>query len=167
MIRGTRKVLALLVLAVAAGLVGYFGFARQTTHVHAAVPTTVAADAPVVTLYKSPTCHCCAKWGDHLREHGFQVIDRDSGDLLALKHEHGIPQHLWSCHMGVVDGYVFEGHIPAHLVRRVLRERPAIAGIAVPGMPLGSPGMEAGFRKERYEVIAFGGAEGEYVFDRR
>ena len=101
------------------------------------------AAGPVVTVYKSPTCGCCSNWVDHLREHGFQVEAVDVNDLPAVKQEHGVPAGLASCHTAIVDGYAVEGHVPADVVRTMLENRPAFAGIAVPGMPLGSPGMES------------------------
>lgn len=110
--------------------------------------------AEEVVVYKSPTCGCCSKWVDHLRSAGFQATGRDVGDLDAVKDRLGVPAALRSCHTGVVAGYVVEGHVPADLVKRLLRERPAGVGLAVPGMPLGSPGMEAP-RSERYDIFLF------------
>ena len=117
-----------------------------------------AGDRPValqqVTVYKTPTCGCCRAWVDHLREHGFDVVVRDSADLAPVKRAHGVPGELESCHTAVVGGYVVEGHVPADLVAKLLAERPDVAGLAVPGMPQGSPGME-GPVKEAYDVLAF------------
>lgn len=107
-----------------------------------------------LTVYKTPTCGCCGKWVDHLREAGFAVATVDLPDLTAVKAKNGVPPELASCHTAVVDGYVVEGHVPAADVLRLLDERPAVAGLAVPGMPIGSPGME-GSRPERYTVYAF------------
>lgn len=127
-----------------------------------AAPATLAADAPEaargvpqVTVYKSPTCGCCAEWVDHLRENGFAVVVHDQDDLSMVKAANGITPRLESCHTGVVDGYVVEGHVPADLIARLLTERPDIAGLAVPGMPGGSPGMESA-PKEAYQVLAIG-----------
>jgi hypothetical protein len=114
----------------------------------------LAGDPVRITVYKSPTCGCCDAWVDHMREHGFEVATEDMYDVMPLKREHGLPLHLTSCHTTLVDGYVVEGHVPASVVRRLLAERPAVKGIAVPGMPMGSPGME-GFRTERYNVLTF------------
>lgn len=91
----------------------------------------------------------------HLREHGFEVRTIDSKDLAAVKASLNVPGELTSCHTALVGGYVIEGHVPAADVQRLLRERPAVAGLAVPGMPEGSPGME-GARRDPYDVIAFG-----------
>ena len=118
---------------------------------------------PAVEVFKSPTCGCCTKWVDHLSAHGFQVETRDLQNLDELKASNGVPRPLRSCHTALVDGYVIEGHVPAADVQRLLRERPRVAGLAVPGMPIGSPGME-GPNPEPYQVWSFGGAEGVVVF---
>jgi len=108
----------------------------------------------MVTVYKTPTCGCCTLWEDHLRAHGFQVDSRQMNDLSPIKEQYGIPHVLGSCHTGVVEGYAVEGHVPADVIRRLLAERPAVQGIAVPGMPMGSPGMEGPF-SQPYEVYTF------------
>jgi hypothetical protein len=115
-----------------------------------------AASRPEVIVYKSPTCGCCAEWVVHLRRHGFQVKTEDLTDLQPIKTRHGVPSALQSCHTALVGGYVVEGHVPAELVDRLLRERPRAVGIAVPGMPVGSPGMEVpGRPADRYQVVTF------------
>ena len=127
----------------------------SATPAAAAAATPVANGAPVVTVYKSPTCGCCKAWVAHLRENGFAVVERDTSDVHPVKAAHGLPGELESCHTGIVDGYVIEGHVPADLVAKLLTEKPeGVAGLAVPGMPMGSPGME-GPTKEPYEVLAF------------
>ena len=97
---------------------------------------------PTLTVYKSATCGCCQKWVDHLRENGFKVKAVNRDDLPEIKEQHGVTESLAACHTALVDSYVVEGHVPADVIRRLLRERPEVKGIAVPGMPLGSPGME-------------------------
>ena len=105
---------------------------------------------------------------DHLREKGFKVEARDVTELGPVKRKHGVPAALESCHTGLVDGYVVEGHVPADVIEQLLRERPKVVGLAVPGMPVGSPGMEASAQKaERYEVIAFDARGATRVFARR
>ena len=124
----------------------------------AAVAAQSAKSAPTMEVYKSPTCGCCSKWVDHVREGGFTVKVTDlSDDALAnLKEKHGVPRTAQSCHTGLVDGYVVEGHVPVGEVHRLLKERPSVAGIAVGGMPIGSPGMEVpGQRPQTYNVITF------------
>jgi hypothetical protein len=125
----------------------------------------LAADADVV-VYKSPTCGCCAAWADHMRENGFtvQVVDvADPGELAATKAEHGVPADLGSCHTALVNDYVIEGHVPAAAVRQLLEEAPPVHGLAVPGMPMGSPGME-GPHADRYDIIAFRRSGAREVF---
>jgi len=115
-----------------------------------------AAEGVHVTVYKSPTCGCCRDWVEHMREAGFDVTVQDVADMDAIKQQHGVPGPLQSCHTAIVDGLVIEGHVPADLVERLLAERPADAwGLAVPGMPAGSPGMEQDGRQEPYDVILY------------
>ena len=121
---------------------------------------------PVVEVYKSPTCGCCSKWIDHMRENGFTVKATDVGDMTTVKAKYGVPDQVQSCHTGVVDGYVLEGHVPAADVRRLLKEKPAaVVGVAVPGMPVGSPGMETPYVKaDKYDVVTFDKKGGTTVF---
>jgi hypothetical protein len=114
-----------------------------------------SASAMTITTYKSPTCGCCQKWIDILRADGFDVQVEDMPDVTPVKAQHAIPPRLWSCHTSVIEGYAVEGHVPPDLIRRMVQERPAFAGIAVPGMPVGSPGMEQGTEKEPYQVVSF------------
>jgi len=123
------------------------------------------AQAASYTMYRDPGCGCCEQWAAHVeRDMDAQVAAVDSTDMAALKAERGVPRGLSSCHTMVVDGYVIEGHVPAEAIARLLRERPVgVAGLAVPGMPLGSPGMEADGRRQAYDVFAFGPG-GQRVF---
>jgi hypothetical protein len=123
----------------------------------AAQRTAELAGADMV-VYKSPACGCCDLWVDHAQEHGFSVATVDLveyDDLVAKKRKHGIDMDLGSCHTTLVGGYVVEGHVPAHVIQRLLEEQPRIRGLAVPGMPIGSPGME-GPNARPYHVIAIG-----------
>jgi hypothetical protein len=131
----------------------------------AATPETVAA-APTVTVFKDPNCGCCKEWVTHLRKHAFEVVAKDTSDLGAIKTTARVPRQLNSCHTAFVNGYVVEGHVPAADIQRMLKEKPKIAGIAVAGMPAGSPGMEVPGRVDRYEVIAFGRDGSTSVFAR-
>ncbi len=99
---------------------------------------------PPVLVYKTPTCGCCNGWVAHLREAGFEVDARNVSDrsLYAMKKEVGVTPEMSSCHTALVGGYVVEGHVPADQIKRLLSEEPEVAGITVPGMPIGSPGME-------------------------
>ena len=108
------------------------------------------------TVYKDPTCGCCSKWVELLRKEGFAVTANDVRDIAAIKDKYGVPQALRSCHTALINGYVVEGHVPLADVTRMLKEKTAIAGLAVPGMPIGSPGMEVqGVPAQAYKVIAF------------
>ena len=114
------------------------------------------ARLPIVEVFKSPTCGCCSKWIGHMRQHGFTVTSTDLADVSVIKKQHQVPGAVSSCHTALVDGYVVEGHVPATDVLRLLKTRPAVAGIAVPKMPIGSPGMEVeGTKPEPYDVVSF------------
>jgi predicted methyltransferase len=114
------------------------------------------AEPVAMEVYKSPTCACCSKWITHMRQHGFTVTSTDLPDVSVIKKKHNVPGTVTSCHTALVGGYVVEGHVPAKDVQRLLNERPAVAGIAVPGMPIGSPGMEVeGSPANAYDVVSF------------
>lgn len=120
---------------------------------------------PMMTVFKTPTCGCCAKWVDHMRENGFTVHVTDLNDLTTIKNKHNVPARLQSCHTGVVNGYVVEGHVPASDVKRLIKEKPAIVGITAPGMPAGSPGMEVpGITPPPYNVLTFDKAGATKVY---
>ena len=107
-----------------------------------------------MTVYKSPTCGCCAKWVEHVKKAGFAVTVKDVPNVGEVKLARGLPAELASCHTAIVGDYVIEGHVPADVVQKLLKEKPTVVGIAVAGMPMGSPGME-GDRVDHYNVIAF------------
>ncbi|MEQ9560652.1 MAG: DUF411 domain-containing protein [Rhodospirillales bacterium] len=113
-----------------------------------------AAFAAEITVYKSPHCGCCGAWVTHMKDHGHDVKTVGMEDLTTIKKMTGIPEPLQSCHTAVVDGYVIEGHVPASDVARLLLEKPKARGLAVPGMPVGSPGME-GPNPEAFDVVLF------------
>lgn len=121
--------------------------------VTAAAPT-VAPKRPTITVYKDPSCGCCKNWIEHLIKHGYHVDAKDSPDMAQIKSTLGVPGGLKSCHTAVVDGYLIEGHVPAADIDRLLATKPKVKGLAVPGMPMGSPGME-GPTKQHYQVLAF------------
>ena len=110
---------------------------------------------PKIDVYKSPTCECCDRWIEHLKREGFAVDAHIVDDLGAARRKLGMPDQYGSCHTAKVGGYVVEGHVPAADVRRMLTEKPAIAGISAPGMPMGSPGMEGPYPADRYDVVSF------------
>jgi hypothetical protein len=117
------------------------------------VASAPAAARDTLVVYKSATCGCCRSWGEHMTGEGFAVVEQDVTDLSAIKDRLGVPSAAGSCHTGTVGGYVVEGHVPASVVRQLLRDRPDARGLAVPGMPLGSPGMEQGDLREPYDVL--------------
>ncbi len=107
-----------------------------------ATPTAMADTPPAMVVHKTPSCGCCGLWIEHMRQAGFTVEVRDTDDLAPIKAGLGVPYGKGSCHTAEIDGYVIEGHVPAEDVRRLLTERPKARGLVLPGMPLGSPGME-------------------------
>ncbi len=112
---------------------------------------------PRIVVTKDPTCGCCTAWADHLRRAGFPVDMVETAEIGRVKARLGVPASLASCHTAEVGAYVIEGHVPAAEIRRLLAERPAARGLAVPGMPVGSPGMEMeGMEPDTYEVVLFG-----------
>jgi hypothetical protein len=119
-----------------------------------ATPVGFAQQPQKIDVFKSPTCGCCEKWVAHLRTSGFAPTATNVDDMTVVKARHHIPSALESCHTATVGGYLIEGHVPAADIKRLLKERPAIAGLAVPGMPTGSPGME-GSGASPYDVLAF------------
>ncbi len=126
--------------------------------------TKSEAANPHVMMHKNPGCGCCDKWADHLRAHGFTVDTIEDPQIFALKDAKGIPQPLFSCHTALIDGYFVEGHVPAQDILSLLKLRPAnVTGLAVPGMPLGSPGMEHP-RPQNFNTIALLSDGNAYVF---
>lgn len=129
------------------------GTASGTGTMVARAGTTIAP-TDTIEVWKDPGCGCCKNWIEHMQEHGFAVIAHDTRDMTPVKQQHDVGADLTSCHTASIRGYAIEGHVPADLVRKMLDEKPAIRGLAVPGMPMGSPGME-GAVKQKYDVIAF------------
>jgi hypothetical protein len=114
-----------------------------------------SAQAADIVVYKSPTCGCCKKWVSHLEQHGYtvEVHNQSRNKLSSIKAEMGVPRGMQSCHTAKIGGYVIEGHVPADEIARLLKEKPQIKGLVVPGMPMGSPGME-GPKQDSYDVLA-------------
>lgn len=112
------------------------------------------ARAPQITIYKDPNCGCCGAWADHVKGAGFAISVVETSDLAAIRNRYGVPEHLASCHTGVVAGYAIEGHVPSDDIKRLLARKPQARGLAVPAMPIGSPGMESpDGSREPYEVL--------------
>ena len=144
-IRVTRKLILALTLVAATVL--------ATLHAQ-----TQRNAGPSVDVFKSATCGCCAKWVDHMRNAGFtvHVTDLEEAELQKIKTRYGVPAAAQSCHTARVEGFTVEGHVPPAEVKRLLKEKPAVVGLAVPGMPLGSPGMEvSGVKPQPYNVLTF------------
>lgn len=147
----TRRSLVVGALAASAATLGPF--------------SSAAASGGAMTVWKDASCGCCGGWIEHMRTAGYAVAAVDTANMAAIKKSFGVPERLASCHTARIDGYVIEGHVPAAAVRRLLAERPIALGLAAPGMPMGSPGMETpALPADRYEVILFGpGVERPYM----
>jgi len=143
-----RKVLFLTMFA---GLLAACGGASTSATKQVSRVTTA-----VITVYKSPSCECCGNWTKRLTEYGFTVETKEVDDMTKIKTRYGVPPSLQSCHTAVVDGYVVEGHVPPADIARLLKERPNMVGVTVPGMPVGSPGMEVeGTPTQPFDVLLF------------
>lgn len=132
-----------------------FGRASMIAALAATGTTGLAHAGQTMTVHKSPTCGCCEAWIDRMEDAGFDVVARDTQFMQSIKREHGISRQFASCHTAIIGGYVIEGHVPAKEIRKLLKHQYKVNGLAVPGMPAGSPGMEMGGRKDSYNVIAF------------
>ncbi|MEO8522846.1 MAG: DUF411 domain-containing protein [Acidobacteriota bacterium] len=130
------------------------GFVVAAAMSIAGVSGATAQTGTPIAVYKSPTCGCCSKWVEHLRASGFAPAATNTSDMSAVKAKYHVPRAAESCHTAIVGGYVIEGHVPAADIRRLLKEKPAVIGLAAPGMPMGSPGME-GPVSQKYDVVSF------------
>lgn len=108
-----------------------------------------------ITVYRSPSCGCCGKWVKHLESNGFEVTDKVTADVQKIKDKYGINQSLASCHTAIINGFVVEGHVPADDIKAILQTKLKLKGLSVPGMVVGTPGMEMGERKDPYKVVSF------------
>ncbi|MCD2449008.1 DUF411 domain-containing protein [Methylicorpusculum oleiharenae] len=127
--------------------------------------SAIAENTKEILVYRSPTCSCCGKWLEHLKQNNFEVKDIVTEDMDQVKAKLGVPKQLASCHTAVIDGYVVEGHVPAADIEKMLKDKPRIAGISVPGMPMGTPGMEMGGRKDPYQVISFDKDNNQQIYN--
>ena len=129
-------------------------------------------DIPKVVSYRSASCGCCKKWVNHLQDNGLKVVDNVVEDVSVIKNQYQIPNNLRSCHSAQIDNYTIEGHVPIESINKLFREKPNINGIAVPGMPLGSPGMEMHSHQshshdyENYKVVSFSKTGKTKIFDK-
>lgn len=127
--------------------------------------TPLKSTALNATVYHSPDCNCCGGWIDHLKAQGFQITDFSTPDIETVKQKYNVPDNLSSCHTAIVNGYVIEGHVPADDIKRLLQEKPNVAGLSVPQMPVGTPGMEMGDRKDPFSVLSFDSKGSVAVFN--
>ncbi len=130
-------------------------------------PNIVENKRSEVVVYKSASCGCCGNWVKHMEQAGFHVTVNNQKNLNSIKDQYGVISHLQSCHTAIIDGYVFEGHIPADTIQRFIEEKPDAVGLAVPGMPIGSPGMEQGNQKDSYDIVIFKQNGENRVYERR
>jgi hypothetical protein len=128
------------------------------------LPSFAKDSLPQVEVFKNPDCGCCNAWVDHLKAAGFPVKVHETPDTSTVRKRHGIPDQFGSCHTAVAGGYALEGHVPAADVKRLLTRKPSAAGLSVPGMPAGSPGMEVGSRKDPFQVLLIDKAGRSSVF---
>lgn len=141
------------------------GTGAATALLALAAVRAAAAGLPRITVWKAANCGCCVHWVEHLKQAGFPTEVHEVEDMNPVKARLGVAAEVASCHTGQVEGYFVEGHVPASAIKRLLAERPPAKGLAVPGMPVGSPGMEAGGTKEPYEVLLVAGG-GATVYER-
>lgn len=128
--------------------------------------TPLKSTALNATVYHSPDCNCCGGWIDHLKTQGFQITDISTPDIETVKQKYKVPNNLSSCHTAIVNGYVIEGHVPADDIKRLLQEKPNVAGLSVPQMPVGTPGMGMGNRKDAFSVFSFDNKNSVAVFNK-
>ncbi len=147
----SKTLLFIALASITAIAIAATAFKSQDKDMASAVDNT---NSEVITVYKSPTCGCCNKWITHLEDNGFKVKAVDSNDMASIKDQQGVPMGARSCHTAIINNYVIEGHVPAKDIKNLLKEKRAVAGLAVPGMPMGSPGMEGG-RVDKYMVYEF------------
>lgn len=124
----------------------------------------VTNSAGTIEVYRSKSCGCCGKWLEHMQDNQFTVIDHVLDDVQATKARYGVTAELASCHTATIDGYVIEGHVPASDIKKLLQQKPNVVGLTVPGMPMGTPGMEMGGKKDAYQVLSFDKNQHTQVF---
>lgn len=153
------------IIGLTASLLGILGSKAPMSYAQmlptiVAVNTQIASNtripvAPNATVYRSPDCSCCHGWIDHLKSQGFEIEDIATNDIEAIKQKYNVPDNLASCHTAIINGYVVEGHVPAQDIKRLLQEQPKVIGLTVPQMPVGTPGMEMGNKKDPFSVLSF------------
>jgi hypothetical protein len=182
----SAAVRVVVIICLTVGVLGILGSTAPTSNAQAVFPDSIAANAQLLsttkgiqdkqiplkstalnaTVYHSPDCNCCGGWIDHLKTQGFQITDFSTPDIETVKQKYNVPDNLSSCHTAIVNGYVIEGHVPAADIKRLLQEKPNVAGLSVPQMPVGTPGMEMGNRKDPFSVLSFDGKDSVAVFNK-
>lgn len=158
-----NKSFYLLITILLAASVIFWGWMFYTPSADITAGEPEQSEVTEITMYRSEGCNCCIKWAEYLEENGFRVSKQTVSNLTEVKEENGVPGQLSSCHTALVDGYVVEGHVPAEDIKRLLRDRPDAIGIAVPGMPPNSPGMDQPVTRE-YQVVLFDDEDNTYVY---
>jgi hypothetical protein len=166
-------------ICLTAGVLVILGSTAQMSHAEDVFFTSVAATKRIqdqqtplksialnATVYHSPDCNCCGGWIDHLKAQGFKITDFSVSDIETVKQKYNVPDNLSSCHTAIVNGYVIEGHVPANDIKRLVQEKPNVVGLSVPQMPVGTPGMEMGNRKDPFSVFSFDGNNSVAVFNK-
>jgi hypothetical protein len=156
--RVKKKIVIAVLFFAYAGIAG-----AQQKAVKAEILKTSASKS--IDVYRSASCGCCGKWLEHLAAHQFKVIEHLVDDVKPIKSQYGVAPELASCHTAIVDGYVIEGHVPAGDIKTLLQQKPKISGLTVPGMPVGTPGMEMGAKKDAYQVLSFENGKAPSVFN--
>jgi len=157
------RMLAVVLLGASVGAAVAYGMGPAASA--SAIPNEIQGQSLQAVVYKSPTCGCCEVWVKHLRDAGFGVTVRDTHNMSPVKQKLGVPARMASCHTAQIGGYFIEGHVPMADIQRLLKERPKALGLAVPGMPAGSPGMEQPSGKvDRYDVLLVTADGGTKVF---
>jgi hypothetical protein len=155
-------------IAIALSILAILGSTAPTSiaaNIQQRTPTKyLETKAASVNVYRSPDCTCCGDWIDHLKKNGFQVQDFSTDDIEAVKQKYHVPNNLASCHTAIVNGYVIEGHVPADDIQRLLQEKSNVSGLSVPQMPVGTPGMEIGNKKDPFTVFSFAPQDNVVVF---
>lgn len=165
---------AVVIICLTVGVLGIFGSTAPMSNAQLVSTTKGIQDKQTplkstalnATVYHSPDCNCCGGWIDHLKTQGFQITDFSTPDIERVKQKYNVPDNLSSCHTAIVNGYVIEGHVPANDIKRLLQEKLSIAGLSVPQMPVGTPGMEIGNQKDPFTVFAFDDNNSVAVFNK-
>ncbi|MEH2054241.1 DUF411 domain-containing protein [Nostoc sp.] len=172
----STAVRVVVIICLTAGVLGIWGSTASMSYAHAQLVSSnrgiqdqqipLKPTALNATVYHSPDCNCCGGWIDHLKAQGFKITDFSTSDIETVKQKYKVPDNLSSCHTAIVNGYVIEGHVPADDIKRLLQEKPNVIGLSVPQMPVGTPGMEMGNRKDPFSVLSFDRQNSVAVFNK-